>query len=210
MVASDGELYGHHQAFRDWFLAYLVNGAGAKVGIRLTYPALWLRDHPPTQETRIREYTSWSCHHGVERWRGDCDCLPEPGHWKQTLRNTLDRLSVQLDQIYETEICALDLDPWHLRKKYIQVMLGNNSLEALVDRPLTTDELSKVVLLLEAQRERQRMYTSCGFFFENFDRIEPQNNVAYARHAVTLTEQATGVDLSLGSQWGEDRIKLND
>jgi alpha-amylase/alpha-mannosidase (GH57 family) len=203
LVASDGELYGHHQAFRDWFLAYLVNGAGAKAGLQLTYPALWLREHPPTEAICIREHTSWSCRHGVERWQDDCDCLPEPGYWKRELRNELDRLASQLDQVYAEEIWAVGLDPWWLRNEYIHILLGHSSLEELMSPHLSVssgkvsaDILPKISLLLEAQYERQRMYTSCGFFFESFERIEPQNSVAYARHAIQLTKLATGIDLS--------------
>lgn len=51
-------------------------------------------------------------------------------------------------------------------------------------------------LLLKAQYERQRMFTSCGWFFEDFHRIEPQNNIAYAANAVWITQKATGLDLS--------------
>jgi hypothetical protein len=40
------------------------------------------------------------------------------------------------------------------------------------------------------------MYTSCGWYFDDFSRIEPKNNVAYAAQAVWLTRLATGVDLS--------------
>jgi hypothetical protein len=50
-------------------------------------------------------------------------------------------------------------------------------------------------MIMAAQYERQRMFTSCGWFFENFHRIEPQNNIAYAAQAVWLTKQATGTDL---------------
>jgi hypothetical protein len=39
------------------------------------------------------------------------------------------------------------------------------------------------------------MFTSCGFYFDDFDRIEPKNNVAYAAQAVRLVRLATGVDL---------------
>jgi len=36
------------------------------------------------------------------------------------------------------------------------------------------------------------MFTSCGWFFDEFHRIEPQNNIAYAAKAIWLTQQATG------------------
>jgi hypothetical protein len=39
------------------------------------------------------------------------------------------------------------------------------------------------------------MFTSCGWFFEDFDRIEPRNVVAYAAQAVHLARLATGEDL---------------
>jgi hypothetical protein len=40
------------------------------------------------------------------------------------------------------------------------------------------------------------MFTSCGWFFDDFERIEPKNDVAYAAQAVRLTRIATGVDLA--------------
>jgi hypothetical protein len=39
------------------------------------------------------------------------------------------------------------------------------------------------------------MFTSCAFYFEDFDRIEPKNSVAYAAQAVRLVKLATGIDL---------------
>jgi hypothetical protein len=57
-------------------------------------------------------------------------------------------------------------------------------------------EMEKIQYLLAAQYERQRMFTSCGWFFDDFDRIEPRNNIAYAAQAVWLTQLAVGVDLS--------------
>ncbi len=68
IVATDGELYGHHQSFRDKFLAQLMNGALADHKINHTFPALWLRNNPPVKTIKIRDNTSWSCHHGVARW----------------------------------------------------------------------------------------------------------------------------------------------
>jgi hypothetical protein len=200
LIASDGELYGHHQHFRDRFLAHLVNGASTSVGLEKTYPALWLKMHPPHHWVSIREGTSWSCHHGIERWRGDCGCTPGDGRWKGYLRQAFNRLAYQLDRVYTETMEIYRLDPWSLRNAYVHVFLGQITLEDLVYQhagyKLGHDQLLQIRLLLEAQRERQRMFTSCGWYFDDFCRIEPRNNVAYAAQAIRLTAAATGVNLT--------------
>jgi len=199
LIATDGELYGHHQAFRDHFLAHLVNGASTNVGIDKTYPALWLRSHPPQRSISIHEKTSWSCHHGVLRWMGECGCTPEYGAWKAYLRRAFDRLAASLDRVYVETAGSFVHDPWALRNDYIHVILGNLQVDDLIGSAaghrLVEEDYRKVRLLLEAQHERQRMYTSCGWYFDDFSRIEPKNNVAYAAQAVWLTRLATGIDL---------------
>lgn len=200
LVASDGELYGHHQPYRDRFLAHLVNGASEGAGLRITFPALWLRGHPPRHQIEIVEKTSWSCHHGIRRWMGTCACIPGDSRWKTYLRRALDRLARDLDAIYLHTVRPYLADPWSLRHEYIQVVLEgrpfNDWITERCGKCLPEDVAKQISLLLRAQWERQRMYTSCGWFFEDFDRIEPQNNVAYATQAVFLTHAATGIDLS--------------
>jgi hypothetical protein len=199
LIASDGELYGHHQYMRDRFLARLVDGACSSVDIRPSYPALWLKNYPARRQVDIREQTSWSCHHGVARWTGDCACTPGNGAWKARLRSAFDRLSLELDGLYEEVTRPVIHDPWLLRNRYIHVMLGELSADDLIQSmagsALSSDQTRRIRLMLEAQRERQRMYTSCGWFFDDFDRIEPKNNVAYAAQAVRLARLATGVNL---------------
>jgi alpha-amylase/alpha-mannosidase (GH57 family) len=203
VIASDGELYGHHKNQRDYFLARLVDGASEAAGLRPTYPALWLKDHPVRQSVGILEHSSWSCHHGVTRWSGACACTPGRADWKRLLRQAFDRLASELDGLYLEALNPLARDPWLLRQRYIHVLLGEASLPALLGeqtgRSLTHQQVQRVSLLLEAQRQRQRMFTSCGWFFEDFDRIEPRNCVAYAAQAVRLARQATGVDLAPGT-----------
>lgn len=200
LAASDGELYGHHQFMRDRFLARLVDGASGPLGFRPTFPALWMRSNPPRQFVKIRDATSWSCHHGVVRWMGQCNCTPGDGAWKAQMRYAFERIAGELDRLYLDAIKPFISDPWELRNRYIDVILGQTSVRELIEgmagKALTSDQLRRIHLLLEAQRERQRMFTSCGWFFEDFDRIEPKNNVAYAAQAVRLVRLATGVDLS--------------
>ncbi len=200
LAASDGELYGHHQHLRDRFLARLMDGAVSPLDLHKTYPALWLQQHPPRQTITIREDTSWSCHHGVLRWKTACGCTPGDSAWKTNLRLALEHLAEALDDVAKEVLRPLFSDPLELRNRYIHVILGEMTAEQLIaelaGRALTGEQTHRVHLLLEAQRERQRMFTSCGWFFEDFDRIEPRNNVAYAAQAVLLTLQATGIDLS--------------
>jgi hypothetical protein len=110
-----------------------------------------------------------------------------------------EHLSNEIDRLYLDVTENLFANPWELRNRYIHVLLGEIKFENLVNQmstaPLTDQQLRRVHLLLEAQRERPRMYTSCGWFFEDFDRIEPKNNVAYAAQAVWLVRLATGIDL---------------
>lgn len=199
LLASDGELYGHHQPLRELFLARLVDGAGSLAGLVNMFPSLWLHKHPVRRSISVREFTSWSCHHGIKRWTGECDCTPSNGKWKFYLRSILNRLAVDLDQIFEKQVGQYIQDPWFLRRDYIHVMLGQRTLADLLAeharRSLADDDVLRTQLLLESQKERQLMFTSCGWFFEDFQRIEPRNNVGYAAKAVHLARLATGIDL---------------
>ena len=100
LAATDGELYGHHQPDRDKFLAHLLDGAVDNAGILRSYPAAWLRDHPLEESAEILENTSWSCHHGIERWRDVCGDAPN-ATWKKPLREFLSQLCLAIDAVYE-------------------------------------------------------------------------------------------------------------
>ena len=86
-----------------------------------------------------------------------------------------------------------------MRDQFIHLVLGEIKIEDLlgewIGKRLDEESERRILLLLRAQYERQRMFTSCGWYFDDFDRIEPRNNVAYAAQAVWLTYLATGVDL---------------
>jgi hypothetical protein len=199
LVASDGELYGHHQRFRDKFLSHVLDGASSQAGLSHTFPGRWLQEHRPARSISIKEDTSWSCHHGVRRWYEECPCAQE-GRWKVHLRRAMDRLAGDLDQAYFRHVGAYVMDPWALRHAYGTVLANGHAAKDLIyehaRRKLPVPVVRQIVLLLRAQYERQRMFTSCGWYFEDFDRIEPKNNLAYAAYAVTLTHEATGIDFS--------------
>ncbi|NLW71672.1 MAG: DUF3536 domain-containing protein [Chloroflexi bacterium] len=198
LFASDGELYGHHQHFRDYFLTYILNGGGVRHGIEWTWPERWLKTNQVKAIADLNERTSWSCLHGVERWAGTCDCTPD-SDWKKPMRFALNQLERWLDDVYLTALNYYFEDAWELRHRYIDVMDNQLTLRQLVNQltiaEISEAELTRIDLLLKAQYERQRMYTSCGFFFDEFHRIEPQNSIAYAANSVWLTKKATGREL---------------
>lgn len=197
-IASDGELYGHHQQFRDKFLSYLFHSPYHTEVAEYTYPGLWLQANPPEQTIKIKANTSWSCHHGISRWKEACPCSPT-GDWKANLRRAMDEVGAMLDAVYVKELQPCLNDPWRLVYQFVHVLHGKTSVKNLIQTEcaMKLDEgfINRVDYLLRAQLNKQRMFTSCGWFFEDFDRIEPRNIVIYAAHAVWWTKLAADIDL---------------
>ncbi|HEX8994787.1 MAG TPA: DUF3536 domain-containing protein [Ktedonobacterales bacterium] len=202
IIATDGELYGHHKAWRDHFLDRLTQTSAAAAGFEVVTLDGYLRNHPPTREVKLRDASSWSCAHGVARWSMGCDCTEGDSTWKQPLRTALDGLRVRLDDVFEREASRYLVDPWAARDAYLGLREG--WLPAINfweqhgkrgRRPAQQAHESRAIRMLEAQYVGQWMYTSCGFFFEDLDRIEPRNDIAFARRAISLMWEATGEDL---------------
>ncbi len=199
MIATDGELYGHHQIFRDKFLSYLLDGSISAQHIETDFPGLQLTQQKVFPVAKIRDNTSWSCHHGVTRWSGVCSCTPN-AEWKKPLREALERLSDVVDKIFIEACDGILENAWEARDQYIEVFSGDRKfadwIQALTGSALADEKIKKMEKLFQVQLECQRMFTSCGWFFNELDRIEPRNAVAYAAHAIWLTRQATGIDIS--------------
>ena len=92
-VATDGESYGHHSRFGDMALASALHDLANDPSVTLTNYGEFLALAPPTMEVQIRPHTSWSCAHGIERWRSDCGCRVNGQthqRWREPLREALD------------------------------------------------------------------------------------------------------------------------
>ena len=128
LIATDGELYGHHLPYRDKFLAHLLEVSAVSRGFEVTSLGRYLADNPPRREVTLAEATSWSCHHGVDRWRGDCACIVEDGEWKWYLRQALTAAGGQAStRSYDAAARRLLRDPWIAEEEYIWVRLGADS-----------------------------------------------------------------------------------
>jgi hypothetical protein len=199
LVATDGETFGHHHRQGAKVLSHILR-SGQAHSYELTTLGVYLRKHPPRIDIEIVEDTAWSCSHSLDRWVVGCDCTPGDSQWKGALRRALDHLACELDWLYAQEAQRAGADPWSLRDDYIAMHLGQVDGRTLFAEHslghLPSEDAQKLLWLLEGQFYRQRMYTSCTFFFESFDRQEPLYAIANAVQAIALTYYATGNDLS--------------
>ncbi len=204
VIATDGELYGHHKQFRDKFLTHFLQRSALVYGLETCSLEQYLETYPASAVAEIKEPSSWSCWHGVARWCGECECggtvLEEQRLWKRMLRQALLNLQQEGDALFETYAGYALIDPWAARDNYIALRSGWEVPERFWEQhgiPSRSDveHIQATQNLLEAQYYLQCSMTSCGFFFEDLDRIEPRNNIAFARRAISLLWLATGYDL---------------
>ncbi len=204
-IATDGETYGHHHRYGDMALAFALDAIDRGDAAELTNYGQYLEEHPPEYEVEIHENTSWSCAHGIERWRSDCGCSAGRGvgwnqKWRAPLREALDWLRDELAPLYERRASGLMKDPWAARDAYIGVVLnrsGENVQRFLDEHAPGTDvaNVTDVLKLLELQRHAMLMYTSCGWFFDEISGIETVQVLQYAGRVIQLADELFDADL---------------
>jgi len=197
-IATDGETYGHHRAHGDMALSYALRYIETEKLANLTAYADFLEKHPPTHEVDIVENTSWSCVHGVERWRSNCGCNSgRPGwnqEWRTPLRAAFDWLRDTLTPKYEQNASAVFAEPWRARDEYISVILDRSRdnidrfLREQAGRELKECEKVHALKLMELQRHLMLMYTSCGWFFDELSGLETVQAIQYSGRAVQLAQ----------------------
>ncbi len=205
-IATDGESYGHHHRFGEMALAACLQHLESLPGVAITNYSQYLSLFPPEWEAQVHDNSSWSCVHGVERWRSNCGCNSggRPGwtqEWRLPLRELLNWLRDQLIPLFERQTQRLLKDPWAARNDYIQVLLNRSeeTIEAFCVRharqKLKEDEQVSILRLLEMQRNAMLMFTSCGWFFDEISGIETDQILQYANRAIHYAEQVAGIRL---------------
>ncbi len=205
-IATDGETYGHHHKFGDMALAYCLNVIESRKAARVTVYGEYLEICRPAHEVEIFEKSSWSCIHGVERWRSNCGCSTGLNQgwnqsWRAPLRQALDWLRDELVSIYEHQMLAFTPQVWQARDGYIDVILDRRPetieifFQQHIGRHLNDEEKIRVLKLLEMQYNALLMYTSCGWFFDDISGIETVQIMKYAGRAIQLAQEICGADL---------------
>lgn len=205
-VATDGETYGHHHRFGEMALAAAIDALRGGGLVELTnYPG-FLEVRPPEMRVEVIENSSWSCAHGVERWRSDCGCSTggDDGWnqaWRGPLRAAFDWLRDSVADQFESTRGRLFADPWSARDSYIEVLLGRSGVDFIAEHGLPGLDVAAVeeaLGLLEAQKSSMLMYTSCGWFFNDLAGIETIFVMRHAGMVVQLVRRHTGRDLEPG------------
>jgi len=218
-AATDGETFGHHHKFGEMALARALRILGERSDVRIENFASFLAKNPPREDAVLVAPSSWSCKHGVERWRSDCGCRMAPGKsnsqaWRGPLRDALEWLAAELHEIFERE--GRDLfsdDPWKLRDGYGEVMGSPEDAKRAfaarsVKPPITNARIERGAELLELERGALRMFTSCAWFFDDLARIETIQVLRYAAFAIELSGDAARLEAGLLERIGD--AKSND
>ena len=184
--------------------------------IEVTSYGNYLALNPPTMEAEVWDNSSWSCSHGVERWRSNCGCNSGANgkwhqQWRKPLRDGLNHLRAQLDSLFDREGRKLLNDPWAARNDYIDVLMDGVKAKAWFTNHAKAEVLAqvqkdakditqsetfqKVVNLMEMSRFGMLMFTSCAWFFDDVAGLEPVQNLRYAARAIELASQFESDDL---------------
>lgn len=204
-IGTDGETYGHHFPFGEMALAYVLEQARAgRQGWSLTNYAAYLADNPPKQRVRLKEPSSWSCSHGVERWRADCGCR-DGGHpqwnqkWRAPLRQGLEAVKQKVDEHFDALGKELFLVPDEALRAYGTFLSGKSDSKVFqnsyMKSGLSRENIQKSWKLLEMQRFGLAMFASCAWFFDDVSRVEPRNALTYCMRAMECCRASGGPDL---------------
>ena len=198
-IASDGEVYGHHRRRGVEELVRALEILDSTGYVRVTNYSKFLSLSPPRVKARVAERTSWSCPHGVERWRANCGCGSNirPGwtqEWRAPLRKAIDTLSLGVLRALELMGTELYKNPWAAALDYIDV-LYERSLEKTASfiekhllKPGDPNAVVAALKLLEALRNALLAQSSDAWFHEDLDRPEPIQALRHTARALELLE----------------------
>lgn len=205
-LATDGETFGHHKKLAERTLAYFVKSLVPQNDINMTNFGEYLSQHFVEYEVKIKkgtdgEGTSWSCSHGVKRWKDDCGDGKEGNtsqKWRKPLRIALNWLRDDLIEIFEEKGSIFLKDPWEARNDYVDLILENTEqrraefLYSHASRILNDNEINTCFELLEMQKYSMLMFSSDGWFFSEISGLETVKILQYAARAIEIGENLSG------------------
>ena len=226
-IATDGEIYGHHEPFGDMCLAALIDRQDDESNLVFTNYAAYLAANPPTEEVRLGygedgRGSSWSCAHGVGRWRADCGCSTGGDEgwnqkWRKPLRQACDGLRDAAEPLWTSTVAELTGEnPRDVLNRYGRVLSGGTTPSDFALHVLKGEEepekRTRLLEALEGAKYLQFIYTSCGWFFSELSGIEPVQNIRYAYRVTELLDPKgdAGLLTSLSAALKKSRSNISE
>ncbi len=198
--ATDGEIYGHHEAFGDMALAALIEKISNGTDFEITNFGAYLERYGVKETATLSNGddgrgSSWSCCHGVGRWYRDCGCHTGGldswnQKWRTPLRTAFNNLETKTRTVFDTEvrnILGSEISPDSFLEDFGKVLSGRFSVASYIKSykgktgmNLTEEETNTLAVLLDAMKNCLFSYTSCGWFFNDISGIEPSQCIQYA------------------------------
>ncbi|MGH7913186.1 MAG: DUF3536 domain-containing protein, partial [Candidatus Binataceae bacterium] len=206
MIATDGETFGHHKRRGDAELARAITALELREDVRLTNCAEYLALHPEGAGSfEISAPSSWSCPHGVERWRAACGCrLDQATHqeWRGRLHEAMDFVNDHASAVYDRFAPPLVDDAAVALAESIRLAIDANPAlheEFFIHhRVSSAANRESLMCLFEMERAAQAALTSCAWFFDDFGGPEGRVVLRWAARAVEMAaEFSLGVEPEL-------------
>ena len=206
-ILCDGETFGHHQAFGDRGLAYLLKYELPSRGIKVVNPAHLCDKITPSWEISIKNGadglgTAWSCAHGLGRWKEDCGCGKENGQsqeWRAPLREAFNFAASELCPYFRGELAKYTSDPDGALAEYPAILHNFSLTDAFIARffgaETAFDAKRRILTLFEMLKQTVFSFTSCGWFWAEISGLEPVQNMACADRAMELYKQLSGKNI---------------
>lgn len=192
-LATDGETFGHHHRGADRALMQVISRARGSGEVEIGNFASLLAAAGEVPFVTLEEPTSWSCAHGVERWRSECGCRMAPHldsqqRWRAPLRQALESLAAGLDEACAELAPSRLPDPEQAMETLGEVLGAPSGLADFAARAAggtgDGERRDEALALLEVARDRAAMFTSCAWFFDDVAGLEARQVLGYAAHAL--------------------------
>ena len=212
-TATDGEIYGHHEAYGDMALAALINKVEKNEDFKFTNYATYLNEHKAEKYALLvdgeeSKGSSWSCFHGVSRWYKDCGCNTGGKEgwnqkWRTPLRNSIADLALSINSEFDShikEIFKAKVSTQEILDKAAALYIGQTKACDLIkqlhkDYKFDSSDDTKLATLLDGILNLHYSFSSCGFFFNDLAGIEPKQSITYALYAIDEFSKYTNKDL---------------
>jgi hypothetical protein len=196
-LATDGETFGHHKKTGAAELARAMLILGRRDDIVVTNCDDYLAGHPARGFYTIDSASSWSCPHGVERWRSNCGCRSDAEtsqEWRAPLRSAMDFVKNHAEAVYDRFASNYIRDrSREALTESIRLMIDPNPAthEDFFARYKVADENARngAMRMFEMMRAAQASLTSCAWFFDDFGGPEGRVVLKWAARAIELAAE---------------------